>query len=140
MPATRCSTAVGEKALAGFMEHGEGIEDTVRREVMEEAGIRVGRVRLHSTQPWPFPYSLMIGCVAEALSDTIRVDTKEMEDVRWFPREDIVAAIAGDAGAAGGRLRVPPSMAIAHVLLRAYATGYPACVFGEAAAPAVAAL
>ncbi|GAB0495934.1 hypothetical protein MMPV_007244 [Pyropia vietnamensis] len=124
-------------ALAGFMEHGEGIEDTVRREVMEEAGIRVGRVRLHSTQPWPFPYSLMIGCVAEALSDTITVDTKEMEDVRWFPREDVVAAVSGDPGASGGRLRVPPSMAIAHVLLRAYAMNSPVCVFGEpVAAPA----
>lgn len=91
-------------------------------------------------RPAPRPPLFLPCAVCPTATPLLPPPPQEMEDVRWFPREDIVAAIAGDAGAAGGRLRVPPSMAIAHVLLRAYATGYPACVFGEAAAPAVAAL
>ena len=65
--------------LAGFVEPGETAEEAVRREVMEEAGIATGRVTYHSCQPWPFPMSLMIGCLAEATSDEIVMDAKELE-------------------------------------------------------------
>ena len=86
-------------ALAGFMEPGETIEDAVRREIKEESGIRVGRVAYHSSQTWPFPSSLMIGCHAEALSTDIERDAAELEDCRWFERE------RGEADAGGQRIR-----------------------------------
>ena len=70
-------------ALAGFMDQGESMEEAVAREVMEEAGIRVRNVRYHSSQPWPFPYSLMIGSHAEAATTDISIDYGEMADVRW---------------------------------------------------------
>lgn len=81
--------------LAGFVEPGEGIEAAVRREVFEEAGIRVGAVRYLSSQPWPFPASLMFGCVAEALDDVITIDPAELEDAIWVSREDMVDVMAG---------------------------------------------
>ena len=70
--------------LAGFMEPGETIEEAARREVFEEAGISVGEIRFHSNQPWPFPSSLMIGLIGEALTDDIVIDPKELETARWF--------------------------------------------------------
>ncbi len=82
-------------ALAGFLEPGETIEEAVRREVMEESGIRVGRVAYHSSQPWPFPHSLMIGCHAEALSSEVDRDAEELEDCRWFEREEVRQMLAG---------------------------------------------
>jgi len=75
--------------LAGFVEPGESLEDAVRREVFEEVGVRVGEVRYHSSQPWPFPASLMLGYYAEALTDEIVLETAEMRDARWFTRSDI---------------------------------------------------
>jgi NAD+ diphosphatase len=75
--------------LAGFVEPGEPIEEAVRREVLEEVGIVCGRVKYFASQPWPFPMSLMIGCHAEALSDDIVVDHGELEDARWFDREEV---------------------------------------------------
>jgi NAD+ diphosphatase len=75
--------------LAGFVEPGESLEDAVRREVFEEVGVRVGAVRYHSSQPWPFPASLMLGYYAEALSEEIVLETAEMRDARWFTRADI---------------------------------------------------
>jgi NAD+ diphosphatase len=75
--------------LAGFVEIGESLEDGVRREVFEESGIRVGRVTYHSSQPWPFPQSLMLGFTAEALTTDITVDRTELEDARWFSPADI---------------------------------------------------
>src|SRR5581483_10160740 len=72
--------------LAGFVEPGETIENAVRRETFEESGIRIGRVRYHASQPWPFPSSLMIGCHAEALSSEVTRDEAELEACRWFPR------------------------------------------------------
>ncbi len=81
--------------LAGFVEPGEGIEAAVRREVLEEAGIRVGAVKFLSSQPWPFPASLMFGCMGEALDDTITIDPTELEHALWITREDMVEVMAG---------------------------------------------
>ena len=106
-------------ALAGFMDQGESIEEAVRREVAEEAGIQVGAVRYHSSQPWPFPSSLMIGCHADALTTDLRPDDVEMQAVHWFERATVRRALAGD----DDELRVPASIAIAHHLIRAWAEG-----------------
>jgi NAD+ diphosphatase len=76
--------------LAGFVEPGESFEEAVRREVKEEAGIEVGDVAYHSSQPWPFPSSIMIGFHAEGLSEEIRIDPEELKDARWFSREEVV--------------------------------------------------
>lgn len=103
--------------LAGFLEPGETIEDAVRRETWEEAGVRVGRVAYHSSQPWPFPNSLMIGCVGEALSEAIVPDQNELEDCRWFTRDEAIAMLAGTH--AGG-VTSPKPIAIAHHLLKAF--------------------
>lgn len=103
-------------ALAGFLEPGESIEEAVRRELNEEAGIKVGAVRYVTSQPWPFGGSqLMIACIADTLDPTITLDTNELEDAMWVTREDAKAALAGDTGAP---FRAPPPFAIAHSLLR----------------------
>jgi NAD+ diphosphatase len=81
--------------LAGFMEPGESIEAAVRREACEEAGVPIGAVGYLSSQPWPFPSSLMIGCRAEALSRAIERDPAELEDARWVSREGVLAALTG---------------------------------------------
>ena len=75
--------------IAGFAEPGESLEDAVRREVFEETNIHVGDVRYHSSQPWPFPSSLMIGFLAQATSSEIRLNDAELEDARWFTRDDL---------------------------------------------------
>lgn len=102
--------------LAGFMEPGESVEEAVRREVREECGIEVGAVRYHSSQPWPFPASLMIGCIGEGLSEDISIDPVEIEDARWFSRDQVVNALNGGDSETG--LKIPPSLAIAHGLIR----------------------
>ena len=104
-------------ALAGFMDQGESIEEAVAREVMEEAGIAVKRVKYHSSQPWPFPSSLMIGCLAEAATTQIRMDAEEMTDVQWFDRAEVVRALEGESA----KLTVPGPIAIAHHLIKAWA-------------------
>ena len=101
--------------LAGFVEPGETIENAVRRETFEEAGIEIGRVRYHASQPWPMPHSLMIGCYAEARSVEIKIDTQEMQDVRWFGRAE--AAVMLEASP-GNPYFAPVEGAIAHRLLR----------------------
>lgn len=82
--------------LAGYMEPGEGIEEAVRREVFEETGVRIGQVDYLSSQPWPFPSSLMIGCIAKATSREITIDPIEIEDAKWVSREGIADAMAGN--------------------------------------------
>ena len=115
-PAGRIAGTGFYSALAGFIDQGESIEEAVRREVREEAGIEVGAVHYHSSQPWPFPSSLMIGCLAQAQSETITIDPAEMADVAWFTRDDIRAALAETHD----RLKVPGPIAIAHHLIRAW--------------------
>ena len=81
--------------LAGFLEPGEVIEAAVRREVYEESGVRIGKVRYLASQPWVFPASLMIGCIAEAQTTEIKIDPAELEDAQWVTREDLVAIKGG---------------------------------------------
>ena len=95
-------------ALAGFMEPGETIEEAVARELQEEAGLEINHVTYLGTQPWPFPGSLMIGCLAEASSLEVSVDEVELEEARWVSRDDVISSMRGD-----GPLGVPPQMAIA---------------------------
>src|SRR5436190_725475 len=103
--------------LAGFVEPGEAIEDAVRRETLEEAGIVCGRVRYFASQPWPFPTSLMIGCHAEALSQEIIIDRTELDDARWFDREEVALMLLRRHP---DGLATPPSMAIAYHIIRAW--------------------
>ncbi|MCF6321504.1 MAG: NAD(+) diphosphatase [Rhizobiaceae bacterium] len=100
--------------LAGFVEPGETIEQAVRRETREESGIKIGRVKYYASQPWPFPHSLMIGAYCEALSDEISFDGEELEDCRWFDREEVLAMIERRHAK---ELRAPPSKSIAaHIM------------------------
>jgi len=75
--------------IAGFAEPGESLEDAVRREVYEETNVHVGEVRYHSSQPWPFPSSLMVGFLAQAISSDIRLNDAELEDAQWFTRKEL---------------------------------------------------
>jgi NAD+ diphosphatase len=106
--------------LAGFMEPGETLEECVRREVHEESGVRVGRVKYLACQPWPFPSSLMMGFLCEALSEEITVDPEELAEARWFEREEIRAMVARAATGPDDptQLSVPGPVAIAHQICR----------------------
>lgn len=101
--------------LAGFVEPGESLEDAVRREVAEEAGVRVGAVHYHSSQPWPFPASLMLGFTAQALDATIERRDEELEDARWFTPAQIVDGLADGSFAPPTRLSVSYAL-LAHWL------------------------
>ncbi len=103
--------------LAGFVEPGESVEDAVRRETLEEAGVKCGRVKYLFTQPWPFPMSLMIGCHAEALNDDITMDTNELVDCRWFSKDECAAMLMRKHPEG---LTCPPHVAIAHHIIRAW--------------------
>jgi NAD+ diphosphatase len=103
-------------ALAGFVEPGETIEEAVAREVFEEAGVRVRDVRYVASQPWPFPSQLMIGCIGYADSLALAIDRTEIEEARWFAREEVAEALAKAADSAS--FIPPPPQAIAHHLLQ----------------------
>jgi NAD+ diphosphatase len=107
-------------ALAGFIEPGETIEEAVRRELMEEANVQVGEVSYYATQPWPFPSSLMIGCFAKADRREAHADENELAEVRWIERSVARELIEGRRV---DGIMVPPPIAIAHHLIRAFALG-----------------
>ncbi len=103
-------------ALAGFVEPGESLEEAVRRELFEEAGIATARVRYVASQPWPFPSSLMVGAFAETVgTGELALDDDEIEEARWVSRDEVRAALAGT-----GEWLAPPPLAIAHTLLRTW--------------------
>jgi NAD+ diphosphatase len=117
-------------ALAGFVEPGEALEAAVAREVLEESGVTVGRVDYVSSQPWPFPMSLMLGFSATYASGEPTIRDQELQDVRWFTRAELEAAAAlpesdnwGQPGDAGGELQLPPRLAIARRLIENWLQG-----------------
>jgi NAD+ diphosphatase len=106
--------------LAGFIEPGEDIAHAVQREVFEEAGITVGEVKFHSTQPWPFPHSLMIGCVGYAETTEINIDPTEIEEARWFSKDEVSQMLAGKHPS---NWWVPGKQAIARALIQSFVKG-----------------
>ena len=122
--------------LAGFVEPAETIEEAVRREVWEESGVRLGRVVVHSTQPWPYPANLMIGAIAQAVPDGEEIlleHDPELEDAKWVSVGEVAEALKmgtsglGEAAPEGyeeGGLRLPPKTAIANRLLTAVVNGF----------------
>lgn len=122
--------------LAGFAEPAESIEEAVRREVYEESGVLVGRVVIHSTQPWPYPANLMIGAIGQAVPEGEKIDLgndPELEHAKWFDFEEVrhalrvgTSGLGEDAGAEykEGDLRLPPSTAIANQLMTSVVNGF----------------
>jgi NAD+ diphosphatase len=111
--------------LAGFVEPGETLEEAVRREVLEESGILVGQVRYLASQPWPFPSTLMVGMLAEALSEAITVDPEELAEACWFERGEVREMVARSQSdrAIPGVATLPPPLAIGHQIARRWALG-----------------
>jgi len=114
-PAGRYST------IAGFVEPGESLEDAVMREVLEETGIRSTDIEYHSSQPWPFPSSLMIGFTARAASTAVRLDDDELEDARWFSRAEL----------ANGQLGLPPPQSISFRLIEDWYNSGSSCALRD---------
>ena len=100
--------------IAGFVEPGESLEDAVKREVMEESGIEVGEIYYHSSQPWPFPSSLMLGFMAHATTTQFNLIDDELEEARWVTRSEIVQEIRD------GMLRLPPGLSISRRLIESW--------------------
>lgn len=107
-------------ALAGFLEPGESIEGCVKRELFEEAGIKVRDVEYVASQPWPFPSSLMMACTSHTDDPTLTLDEEEIEEAAWFTLDEVKAAMAGDESAP---FIAPPPFAIAHDLLKHWMDG-----------------
>ena len=107
-------------ALAGFIEPGENIEHAVRREVLEETNIKVGEVRYHSSQPWPFPHSLMLGCIGWAETTDITIDSGELAEARWFSLKEAQQMLERKHPEG---LTVPGRHAIANALITTFAEG-----------------
>ncbi|PQE08250.1 hypothetical protein CJF31_00009477 [Rutstroemia sp. NJR-2017a BVV2] len=119
--------------LAGFCEPAESVEEAVRREVWEESGVQLGRVVIHSTQPWPYPANLMIGAIGQALPDGEKIHLEhdpELEDAKWVGMDEVREALRTGTSGLGeepgegykeGGLRLPPKTAIAYQLLQAVA-------------------
>lgn len=106
--------------LAGFLEPGEDIVYAVRRETFEEAGIRVGEVTYHSSQPWPFPYNLMLGCHGRAETTEITIDPDEIKDARWFTKDELRQMLERTHP---DGLWVPGKQSIARALIEAFVNG-----------------
>ena len=104
-------------ALAGFVEPGESLEEAVALEVMEEVGIPVDEIRYHSSQPWPFPASIMLGFTAHALEERIRIDPSELDSAAWFTREELKASPEDE------RFTLPRRDSIAYRLIRDWIEG-----------------
>ncbi|HVH80681.1 MAG TPA: NAD(+) diphosphatase [Stellaceae bacterium] len=111
--------------LAGFMEPGETPEEAVRREVKEESGIKVGRVKYLAAQPWPFPSTLMMGFLAEGISEDITIDPEELAEACWFERDEIRDMVARAASGEDDpeQVSIPQPLAIAHHLCRRWSNG-----------------
>src|SRR5262245_26451905 len=103
--------------LAGFIEPGEDLEHAVRREVMEETSIKVGEVTYHSSQPWPFPHSLMLGCIGHATTTEITIDSGEIADARWFSRPEALMMLERRHPEG---FHVPGKQAIANALITTF--------------------
>jgi NAD+ diphosphatase len=122
--------------LAGFLEPAESVEEAVRREVWEESGVHLGRVVIHSTQPWPYPANLMIGAIGQAIPGGENIHLghdAELEDAKWFTADELREALRVGTSGLGedpgpeykeGGLRLPPATAIAHQLITAVANGF----------------
>jgi NAD+ diphosphatase len=105
-------------ALAGYVEPGESLEEAVAREVREEGGVEVRELRYRSSQPWPFPASLMVGFLAEYAGGEATARDAELEDVRWFTRAEVAAIIRGETD-----MHLPPPVAIARALIDEWLEG-----------------
>lgn len=105
-------------AFAGFLEPGETMEEGVKRELREEAGIEVDAVRYHASQPWPFPSALMLGCYAQALSKDFRIDENEIVAARWMHRHEVRERLANPKE---DGVKLPAAIAIAHTLIADWA-------------------
>jgi NAD+ diphosphatase len=107
--------------IAGFVEPGETLEGAVIREALEETGVHVTDVRYRGSQPWPFPASIMLGFHARAVTTEIKLDGRELEDCRWFSRQDVLNGT--DRGTPGDGLKMPNAFAISRYLIDSWAQG-----------------
>ena len=113
--------------LAGFVEPGETFEQTVAREVFEEARVRVIQAQYQGTQPWPFPGALMVGFRASAHDDVPTVDG-ELEDARWFSVDEVGAALQRENNDDGQGILLPPRLSIARTLIEQWYQSQRQCV------------